>query len=197
MVTNPAAILDLYAQGLFPMDEEAAAELPWWAADPRAVFELDEAAIGAVRRKLRRSLAVADPGWELRHGRAFEDVLARCARPRHAADGVWLSERMRAMYRVLRPAGHATTFELWAGTDCIAGIVAVLIGRAAMLESMCHTVPHAGNVLLVRTLEALAGSGYELCDIQMATAHTTRLGALEISRAEYERRLRAALTRRP
>ena len=69
----------------------------------------------------------------------------------------------------------------------------MVVGRAAMLESMCHTVPHAGNVLLVRTLESLAAAGCELCDIQMATAHTTRLGAVEIPRAEYERRLRAAV----
>jgi leucyl/phenylalanyl-tRNA--protein transferase len=32
-----------------------------------------------------------------------------------------------------------------------------------------------------------------LCDIQTATPHTLRLGAVQIPRAEYEARLRAAL----
>jgi leucyl/phenylalanyl-tRNA--protein transferase len=39
----------------------------------------------------------------------------------------------------------------------------------------------------------LAGNGIELCDIQTATPHTLFLGAVQIPRAEYERRLRAAL----
>ncbi len=79
------------------------------------------------------------------------------------------------------------------GGTLLAGIIAVTLGRAAMLESMCHTVPHAGNVLLARTLRALAGAGCELCDIQTPTDHTMRLGARLIPRAEYERRLAAAL----
>jgi len=62
-----------------------------------------------------------------------------------------------------------------------------------MLESMAHRVPHAGNVLVARTLDDLAARGFELCDIQLPTPHTTRLGARLIPRAEYERRLRAAL----
>lgn len=193
MVTNAAVVLDLYARGLFPMDEEGAPELPWWVADPRTIFELDEHALERTRRAARRSLAKARPGWELRRDAAFEDVLERCARPRHPGDGVWLSGRMKAMYRTLRATGHATTFELWDGGACIAGIVGVVIGRAAMLESMTHSAPHAGNVLLVRTLDLLAGAGCELCDIQTATEHTTRLGAVQVPRSEYERRLHRAL----
>jgi leucyl/phenylalanyl-tRNA---protein transferase len=54
-------------------------------------------------------------------------------------------------------------------------------------------VPHAGNVLLVRTLEHLAASGFELCDIQTPTDHTMRLGAIQLPRAEFERRLSQAL----
>ena len=39
-------IVGLYAQGMFPMDEPGAAELPWWVADPRTIFELDHAGSG-------------------------------------------------------------------------------------------------------------------------------------------------------
>ena len=71
-------------------------------------------------------------------------------------------------------------------------MLAVLIGRAAMLESMNHWVPHAGNVLVARTLDHLAGRGYHFADLQMPTEHTMRLGARLIGRA----RLRAAPARR-
>jgi leucyl/phenylalanyl-tRNA--protein transferase len=191
------AILDLYAQGLFPMDDDGAQALPWWVADPRTVLPLDPDARAALRRRVRRSLRARDD-WELRVSTAFDTVIEHCGRPRGPGDGVWLTPRMHALYRVLHAAGHAHTFEIWVmedGVDTLAaGLISVTLGRAAMLESMWHRVPHAGNVLVSRTLDALAGAGATLCDIQTATPHTLRLGAVQIPRAEYERRLRDALS---
>jgi leucyl/phenylalanyl-tRNA--protein transferase len=120
-------------------------------------------------------------------------VLHACARPREPGDGVWITPRLRGLYRRLYEAGLAHSFELHAGGELAAGIVGVVLGRAAMLESMFHRVGHAGNVLLVHTLDELAADGFALCDIQLPTEHTTWLGARLVSRAEYEERLRAAL----
>jgi len=58
---------------------------------------------------------------------------------------------------------------------------------------MFHAIPHAGNVNLVRTLERLRAAGVVLCDIQLITDHTRRLGGCEIPADEYQRRLGAAL----
>ena len=183
-----------YAAGFFPMDDDPAApEVPWYAADPRAVLELDAAARAALRRRLRRSLARAQPGWELRRDGAFEAMVAACARPRAPGDGVWITPRLRRQYTRLHAADVAHTFELWVDGAPVAGIVAVLLGRAALLESMVHTVPHAGNVLLARTLDHLAEEGFTLCDIQLPTPHTVRLGAHPVSRAAFDVRLRGAL----
>jgi leucyl/phenylalanyl-tRNA--protein transferase len=202
-----------YAAGLFPMDDPEAAELPWWAADPRAIFELDERSLAMIERRAKRSLRAAEPSWTLTTDAHFDRIIEQCGRPRGEEDGVWLTPRMHEMYRQLNGVGLAHTFELVDRSDdrlvegshgeppeeegeLLAGIVGVTIGRAAMLESMCHWRPHAGNVLLVRTLRALKGAGCELCDLQMLTPHTERLGATLISREEYERRLNAALSPR-
>lgn len=186
-------ILGLYALGLFPMDEPGRAELPWWAADPRTVFELDDAALEATRRKVRRSLRHADQaGWTTRVDEAFEVVLAACAAPRHEGDGVWITPRLQDVYRLLHEAGHAHSHELWADGELVAGVLAVRLGRAAMLESMFHRRAHAGNAVLVRTLERLAADGVELCDVQLPTPHLRRLGARDVGQEEYERRLQAA-----
>jgi leucyl/phenylalanyl-tRNA--protein transferase len=184
--------LSAYAQGLFPMDDLDAQDepLPFYRADPRAVFELSD--LPGIRRRVRRSLA-ADPGWEPRTDRAYQDVLERCAQPRADGGGVWITPRLAALYLRLHAAGAAHSFELWDGDTLAAGILGVVIGRAAMLESMCHSVPHAGNVNLVRTIEGLAAAGIELCDIQLISDHTRRLGAREIPATEFERRLSAAL----
>ena len=185
--------LAAYVQGLFPMDDPEAQHepLPFYRADPRAVFELSADALDAMRRRLRRSLA-RDPGWEPAMDRAFATVVARCALPR-ATGGIWLTPRLARLYGQLHAAGVAHSFELWDGSRLVAGIMGVVLGRAAMLETMFHVADHAGNVNLVRTLEHLAAVGVELCDIQLASDHTRRLGAREIPAAEFEARLRQAI----
>jgi leucyl/phenylalanyl-tRNA---protein transferase len=185
----------LYAAGYFPMDDPAEEHnpLPFYAAERRAVLELDESSRAALRRRVRRSLRAARQDWRLVRNQRFEEVLAACARPREPGDGVWMTPRLRGLYRRLHEAGLAQSFEIDAGGELAAGIISVLLGRAAMLESMFHRIDHAGNVLLARTLDELAAHGFALCDIQLPTDHTTWLGARLVARDEYEARLRAAL----
>jgi leucyl/phenylalanyl-tRNA---protein transferase len=189
--------VSLYAAGYFPMDDvtEAHNPLPFYAAERRAVFELDEASRAALRRRVRRSLrAGEDEGWRLVRDRRFDDVLEACALPREPGDGVWITERLQGLYRRLHEAGLAHSFEIDADGELAAGLVGVTLGRAAMLESMFHWVADAGNVLLARTLDDLAARGFVLCDIQLPTEHTTRMGARLVAREDYEARLRAALS---
>ena len=190
-----AYALQGYAQGVFPMDDPDAQDepLPFYTADPRCIFDITPAGLDRVRRKLRRSLG-SDPGWQPAIDRDFEAVLAGCMRPR-PGDGVWLTPRLAGLYRGMHAAGFAHSFELWDGDRLIMGALGVALGRAAMLESMFHEVPHAGNVGLVRTLEGLVERGFELCDIQLPTPHTLRLGAECISERDYLRRLDRALGR--
>jgi leucyl/phenylalanyl-tRNA---protein transferase len=185
----------LYAAGYFPMDDpaEARGPLPFYAAERRAVMGLDEGSRAALRKRVRRSLR-AGTGWRLGRDERFEEVLEACARPREPGDGVWITPRLQTLYRRLHEAGMAHSFEIHADGELGAGLIGVLLGRAAMLESMFHAIPHAGNVLLARTLDDLAASGFALCDIQLPTEHTTRLGARLIAREDYERRLRSALS---
>lgn len=172
--------------------EEAFGPLPFYAAEDRAIFELDAATRARLRRRVRRSLRAGD-GWRLQMDTAFGAVVHGCSLPRDPGDGVWLTPRLVALYGQLHVAGHAHSFEIWAGDRLAAGMLVVLLGRAAMLESMTHWVPHAGNVLVARTLDHLAGAGYHFADLQMPTEHTLRLGARLIGREQYERRLQAAL----
>ena len=189
--------VSLYAAGYFPMDAvtEARNPLPFYAAERRAVFELDDASRAAVRRRLRRSLRAGDAGgWRLTRSERFAEVIASCARPREPGDGVWITPRLQNLYRRLHETGLAHSYEIYAGETLGGGVIAVLLGRAAMLESMFHRIPHAGNVLLARTLDDLAERGFSVCDIQLPTEHTTRVGARLIAREEYEARLLSALS---
>ena len=72
-------------------------------------------------------------------------------------------------------------------------MLGVTVGRAVMLESMRKRRSHAGNALLVAVIDLLHERGAQLCDIQLPTPHTERLGCRLIPQDEYERRLAAAL----
>lgn len=181
-----------YASGAFPMDDEAAPEIPWYVAPERALFPLDEAFRAALARKVRRDVR-ACAAFTLRIDTAYGAVLDLCARP-PAGDGVWITPRLAALYRRLHRAGVAHSLELWTPDgELAAGILGVVLGRAAMLESMRRTRPSAGNALLVRTLDHLVDVGIELCDIQLPTPHTERLGCVLVPQDEFERRLAQAL----
>ncbi|MCW3016553.1 MAG: leucyl/phenylalanyl-tRNA--protein transferase [Solirubrobacterales bacterium] len=183
-----------YAAGAFPMDDEDAREIPWFVAPRRAIFELDETSRAALRRKVRRDVRACED-HALRVDIAYERVLELCAQP-PSGDGAWITPRLAALYRRLHAAGVSHSFELWTPDGVLAaGILGVVIGRAALLESMRRTRPAAGNALLVRTLDHLVDIGIELCDIQLPTPHTERLGCVIVDQEEYEARLARALGR--
>jgi leucyl/phenylalanyl-tRNA--protein transferase len=77
--------------------------------------------------------------------------------------------------------------------DLAGGIYGVAIGGLFAGESMFHRVTDASKVALVALVERLRTRGYALFDVQMATDHTARMGAIEIPRREYLKRLREAV----
>jgi len=60
-------------------------------------------------------------------------------------------------------------------------------------ESMFHRQRDASKVALVALIERLGAIGAVLLDVQWLTPHLASLGAVEIERTEYLRRLEVAL----
>jgi leucyl/phenylalanyl-tRNA--protein transferase len=62
-----------------------------------------------------------------------------------------------------------------------------------MAESMFHRETDASKVALAALTSRLRERGFILLDVQYVTPHLESLGAIEITRHEYERRLERAL----
>ena len=73
------------------------------------------------------------------------------------------------------------------------GLYGVRIGRFFAGESMFHRVTDASKVACWATCELLRLDGASLFDVQWTTPHLRSLGAVDVSRAEYLRRVAAAL----
>ena len=178
---TPERLLAAYKQGIFPWYQDGQPIL-WWSPDPRAVLWLDGL---KVSRSLRRS--VRRRGFEFRVDSAFDEVVAGCAGPRSYGAGTWITAEMAAAYGRLHRLGWAHSFETWQQGRLVGGMYGVGLGRVFFGESMFSRATDASKVALVHAVEFLRERRAELIDCQIASAHTSSLGAVEIPRAEFLR----------
>jgi leucyl/phenylalanyl-tRNA--protein transferase len=182
---EPGTLLTAYRCGLFPMPVNGHGATAWWSPDPRGVLPLDGL---RVSRSLRRSCR----RFELRVDTAFADVMEGCRDPRR--DGGWISADIVRAYQRLHELGWAHSVESWTPDGRLAGgLYGVSIGGFFAGESMFHRERDASKVALVGLVDLLRAAGAVLLDVQWTTDHLATLGAVDIPRREYLRRLQEAV----
>ena len=189
---TPDLLLRAYAVGVFPMAESATShEVFWLAPDPRAILPLDGLRVSrSLRQTIRRRR------FEVRVDTAMGAVLDACAAPAPGREQTWINAGIRDAIVALHAAGVAHTVECWsqeAAPRLVGGLYGVALGGAFFGESMFSRASDASKVALAHLVDRLRAGGFALLDVQMQTPHLERLGAVEVSRAAYERRLAAAL----
>jgi leucyl/phenylalanyl-tRNA---protein transferase len=185
LTLTPEGVELAYRHGIFPMADERSGQILWFRPDPRAVIPLDGFHVSrSLARTLRRAV------FEVRVDTDFEGVMRGCAdRP----EGTWISERFVEVYGALHRAGKAHSVEAWRDGRLVGGAYGLALGGAFMAESMFHRETDASKVALAALVGRLSERGFTLLDVQYVTPHLESLGAVEITRREYERRLERAL----
>jgi leucyl/phenylalanyl-tRNA---protein transferase len=186
----PGTLLAAYRRGLFPMHvrlgRRGGSALGWWSPDPRGVLPLDRF---VVTRSLRRSCL----RYEVSVDVAFREVVSGCADP--SRPGGWITAEVAEAYGELHRLGWAHSVEVKdASGTLVGGLYGVCVGGLFAGESMFHRVPDASKVALVALVELLREDGLpRLLDVQWATPHLARLGAVEVPRPRYATLLAEAL----
>jgi leucyl/phenylalanyl-tRNA--protein transferase len=181
-------LLLAYRSGLFPWTVEP---ITWWSPDPRAIFALDDFHVSrSLGRVLRQEI------FRVTCDEAFREVMEGCAAPAPGRRETWISPEFIEAYTQLHEAGHAHSVECWQGERLAGGIYGVAVGGFFAGESMFHRVSNASKVALYHLIERLRGQGFELFDVQMLTPITKQLGAIEMSRDDYLKRLSSAVAKR-
>ncbi|HEY0836327.1 MAG TPA: leucyl/phenylalanyl-tRNA--protein transferase [Azospirillum sp.] len=189
---NAPLLLRAYAAGIFPMAESAESdELYWFDPERRGILPLDTF---HVPKRLRRT--VRRGPFEVRVDSAFRTVIEACAESTDDRPKTWINHDIVRLYCELADQGAAHSVECWRDGRLVGGLYGVSLGAAFFGESMFSRETDASKVALVNLVARLRAAGYTLLDTQFVTAHLGRFGAVEIPRAEYRRRLAAALTRR-
>lgn len=185
---SSARLLLAYRMGIFPWYAEGQPIL-WWSPDPRLILEPVEFHISrSLRRTLRRRL------FHVTFDRVFADVIETCAStPREGQSGTWITPAMKEAYIRLHRSGFAHSVESWFEGELAGGLYGVSLGRCFFAESMFHRKTDASKVALAGLVERLRTWEFEFIDSQMTTGHMIRLGAKEIPRRAFLKRLEAAL----
>jgi leucyl/phenylalanyl-tRNA---protein transferase len=188
-VFNEELALAAYECGAFPMPAQPGL-MGWYSPMQRAIIPLDGLRIShSLRKSIRR--------YEIMIDTAFDDVLDGCADRRRPSG--WINRDIRRVYRRLFKRGVVHTVEAWSPSGQLAGgLYGVSIGGLFAGESMFYRPGigrDASKVALAALVELLRRAGAEgrLLDVQWQTPHLASLGAVELPREEYLRRLALAL----
>lgn len=181
---TPQRLLSAYMAGIFPMADEIG-DIHWLAPDPRAIIELDGLQVSrSLRAVLRREK------FQVKIDVAFEEVITACS---DREDGTWISHEIAMAYCALRDLGYAHSVEAWFDGRLAGGLYGVAIGGTFFGESMFHRETDASKAALVYLVNRMQEHGMMLLDVQFITPHLRSMGATEIPRSEYERRLSRAV----
>lgn len=178
-------LLLAYRSGIFPWTVKP---ITWWSPDPRAILELDQFHVPRSLAKFMRKKP-----FEITADRAFRRVMQGCAEAAPGREQTWVTPEFLDAYTRLHKQGHAHSVECWQAGELVGGIYGVSIGGFFAGESMFHRASNASKVALWHLVERLRERGFALFDIQMVTPATSKLGAVEIPRSEYLRRLQRAV----
>lgn len=184
-VLTPDLLLRAYAAGVFPMSDSRDAPDVFWV-DPRmrGIIPLNGFHIS---RSLRRHI-LRSP-YQLRVNQDFAGTVQGCA----DREETWINGQIFDLYMQLHLSGFAHSLEVWDGAELVGGVYGVTLGAAFFGESMFSRRTDASKIALAYLVSRLRYGGFQLFDTQFVTDHLISLGAVEIPRAEYHKRLEKAL----
>lgn len=178
-------LLQAYASGVFPMSESRDdPEIFWVDPQLRGIVPLNGFRISrSLTRCLRRG------HFRVTLNTCFSDIVTACA----DREETWINDTIFALYTALHAQGHAQSIEVWEDGKLVGGAYGVTIGGAFFGESMFSRATDASKVALAYLVDHLNRCGFTLLDTQFITEHLASLGAIEIPRAAYHKRLEHAL----
>ena len=185
-------LVKAYERGIFPW-YVAGQPILWWSPHPRCVLETNALHVSKSLRKCLRA-----NGFEVRFDSTFADVIKACATtPRRDQDGTWITAEMEAAYNRLHEEGYAHCVETWMEGRLVGGIYGVFLGRVFFGESMFSRATNASKVAMVALVDFLRKLDVDMIDCQVTSDHLLTLGAREIHRREFLRKIGNAIEEYP
>ena len=184
-------LIACYRRGVFPMAD---------TRHDRRIFLVEPARRGilpldGLRISRRLARTVRSDLYTIRVNTDFAGVIAGCAAPSAGRTETWINRTIEELCLELFARGLAHSVEAWRDGQLVGGLYGIALGGAFFGESMFSIARDASKVALVHLAARLRAGGFVLLDTQFVTDHLTRLGAVEIDKADYLGQLAGALSR--
>ncbi|MDH3387989.1 MAG: leucyl/phenylalanyl-tRNA--protein transferase [Gammaproteobacteria bacterium] len=173
-------LLVAYRQGIFPWFSENEPIL-WWSPAPRTVLYPRDFHRSKSLQKLARQRR-----YQFSEDQDFRAVIEACAGERAGQSGTWINTPMIAAFINMHRAGFAHSIECRRDGKLVGGLYGVALGKVFFGESMFSREPNTSKLCL----EHLVDCGrYQMIDCQLPTAHLKSLGAVDVTREQFENAL--------
>ena len=103
---------------------------------------------------------------------------------------------MRAAFLNLHRLGHAHSVEVWDDEQLVGGLYGIALGKAFFGESMFSLQANASKLALVALSRHLQDWGFGLIDCQVHSDHLVSMGAVPLSRRDFQDTLTLLLSSR-
>jgi leucyl/phenylalanyl-tRNA--protein transferase len=186
---GPEDLLACYRRGVFPMSDDRNDE-GIFLVEPteRGIVPLDSLHISRTMQKVMNR-----GDFDVTYNHDFAQVIALCAESAPDRKTTWINHGIEYLYKRLHAMNHAHSVEVWRDGEIIGALYGVSIGGAFFGESMVSRAVNGSKIALIKLVERLNSCGYVLLDTQFLTDHLASMGAVEITKQDYQKRLKAAL----
>ena len=172
-----------YRQGIFPW-YEAGQPILWWSPDPRLILTPDAFRISRSLNKLLKKHE-----YMVSFDTSFSQVVHRCGAIGRGEAETWITSDMVLAYTNMHKSGLAHSVEIWSNDSLVGGLYGVALGKVFFGESMFSLEDNTSKLALCYLTRHLKEWGFELIDCQVSSEHLITLGAINISREEYNCKL--------
>jgi leucyl/phenylalanyl-tRNA--protein transferase len=188
---HPDTLRLAYGQGIFPWPHQGM-PLLWFCPPRRAILDFHALHIP---KRLQRTRRLSTFHFTI--DTAFNEVISACKlSERPDQEGTWITDGIEEAYREAHRLGFAHSVEAWSENgELVGGLYGVDSGGVFGGESMFHRQSDASKLALLFLVDHLASRGATFLDIQMMTPHMKALGAQEIPRRQFLKRLAAERAR--
>ena len=181
---NPLRILEAYKNGIFPWfnDDE---NLMWWSPDPRMILFPEKIKISKSFKSFLKKKE-----YRVSFNENFEDVIESCSNIKRVNQkGTWITNGLKQSFIKLHQMGCAHSVEVWQHDVIVGGLYGLDLGNIFCGESMFSVKSNASKVGLYFLCQELKQNNYRFIDCQVPSQHLRSLGAVEISRDNFLKKL--------
>ena len=189
MVINEETILKGYSLGIFPMSESFDdPNIYWINPKKRAVIPINNFKISKSLKK-----EIKKKKFKITINKNFNEVINNCAKRTKDRPTTWINKEIIKLYSNLHEIGHAHSIEAWFQKKLVGGLYGVSLGSAFFGESMFSEMSNSSKICLVYLIANLKIKKFTLLDTQIINPHLKKLGAIEIPKKEYLKKLGKSL----